>query len=174
MAFKVCVAWAISAVALLVSSALASPALKGSSQEILPSAVVAADDGVTEGALEGEQNEEEETEEQFLREWLKPFSFTFLMMSSLYPNAIPLQLQPENGSCINVVILTKASESCFPLNFHVASELIYHSDLSTFSHLARFKKIDAVCLDLDFFKDEASLFLLQRCLLYTSPSPRDS
>lgn len=84
------------------------------------------------------------------------------MMSSLYPNAIPLQLQPENGSCINVVILTKASESCFPLNFHVASELIYHSDLSTFSHLARFKKIDAVCLDLDFFKDEASLFLLQR------------
>jgi hypothetical protein len=63
MAFKVCVAWAISAVALLVSSALASPALKGPSQEILPSAVVAADDGVPEGALEGEQNEEEETEE---------------------------------------------------------------------------------------------------------------
>ncbi|MBY0462044.1 MAG: GGDEF domain-containing protein [Alphaproteobacteria bacterium] len=83
-------------------------------------------------------------------------------MSPLYSDSIPLQLQAEASSCINVVILTKASESCFPLNFHVASKLIYHSDLSTFSHLARFKKVDAICLDLDFFKAEAPQFLLQR------------
>lgn len=83
-------------------------------------------------------------------------------MTSLYQNSIPLQFQDETDSCINVAILTKTSQSCFPLNFHVASELVYHSDLSTFSHLARFKKIDAICLDLDFFKDEAPGFLLQR------------
>lgn len=84
------------------------------------------------------------------------------MMSSLYPTAMSLEPQAKSDSCINVVILTKASQSCFPLNFHVASELIFHSDLSTFVHLARFKKVDAICLDLEFFKDEAPKFLLQR------------
>lgn len=84
------------------------------------------------------------------------------MMSILYPTPLSSEFQAETNSCINVVILTKAPQPCFPLNFHVASEIIFHADLSTFSHLARFKKVDAICLDLDFFKDEAPKFLLQR------------
>ena len=63
MAFKVCIAWAISAVALLVSSALASPSHKGAPQQILPSTNVANEEGAVEGPSDGEAGEEEEIED---------------------------------------------------------------------------------------------------------------
>ncbi|MBY0462045.1 MAG: hypothetical protein K2Q34_02570 [Alphaproteobacteria bacterium] len=62
MAFKVCIAWAISAVALLVSSALASPTHKGPSGQIFPGTNVAAEEGADAGASE-EEHKEEEAEE---------------------------------------------------------------------------------------------------------------
>ncbi len=79
-----------------------------------------------------------------------------------YRPAAASQFQVKTSTLINVVILTRDPKPCFPLNFHVASQLLFHSDLSTLSHLAKFKKIDALCLDLDFFKEEALSFLLQR------------
>ena len=62
MAFKVCIAWAISAVAVLVSSAIASPSHKGSSPLTLPSTDVASstDEGV---AADGEEEHADEPEE---------------------------------------------------------------------------------------------------------------
>jgi diguanylate cyclase (GGDEF)-like protein len=85
------------------------------------------------------------------------------MMPILYPTtSVSSELQAKDDSCINIVILTKDPQPSYPLNFHVPSEITFHTDLSTFSHLARFKKVDAICLDLDSFKNEATKFLLQR------------
>lgn len=61
MAFKVCIAWAISAVALMVSSAIASPSHKGSSLLALPSTDVASTDEVV--TTDGEEEHADEPEE---------------------------------------------------------------------------------------------------------------
>ena len=61
MAFKVCIAWAISAVAVMVSSAIASPSYKGSSPLTLPSTDVAS--STDEGVTEGEEDHADEPEE---------------------------------------------------------------------------------------------------------------
>lgn len=58
MTFKVCIAWAISAVALLISSAIASSSENGSSSLTLPIEDVASTD---DSSLEGDdQNDDAE------------------------------------------------------------------------------------------------------------------
>ncbi|MBY0281204.1 MAG: hypothetical protein K2W94_03500 [Alphaproteobacteria bacterium] len=64
MAFKVCIAWAISAAALMISSALASPTHKGSSEKTFPGTSLAAEeDHEAGGSEEGLKDEEEEIED---------------------------------------------------------------------------------------------------------------
>jgi len=82
------------------------------------------------------------------------------MMHLLLSNTVAEK--PRSEPHINVVLLTERSRSCFPLNFHVPSQLIFHHDLTTLSHLARFRKIDAFCLDLDYFQKEIPQFLSER------------
>jgi hypothetical protein len=60
MAFKVCIAWAVSALALMVSSAIASSYKISSTLPHLPNSVLATDEGID--AEEHEQTNEPDSE----------------------------------------------------------------------------------------------------------------